>query len=135
MSDAEERAPWTVKGMRMQPRRQLTDYAMRHDMTVADAVAAAAHMLIERERGVEVIPPGSPAADRANPASWERWAAAHKAAKEAGMPRDFMVSLRQQAAGELHVTRQKPPARRIEPPPLLTERRQTWRENSKLVEA
>jgi len=51
-------APWTIKGMSIDIRQHITAYAARHDVTVADAMASAIGLLLERERNTDIMPPG-----------------------------------------------------------------------------
>lgn len=152
-TDAATAAPWTIKGMLLESRRLVTAYAARHDVSVATAMAEAIGLLIERERGTELLPPkangsddlgkpdGIPPANLANrqprrpqPTKLERLRDLAAIAKDLGDSEvNAGVARLAIAAINGEERRRKPPGRRTETPPLLTDRRQTWQENSHLV--
>jgi hypothetical protein len=72
-ADPQGKTTWTIKAMPAQARRDVTAYAMRHGMSVAETMAEAVRLLIEREHGTSIIPEagipdGKPAADQSLPA-------------------------------------------------------------------
>jgi hypothetical protein len=71
-SDPQGKTTWTIKAMPAAARREVTAYAMRHGMSVAETMAEAVRLLIEREHGTSIIPEadnpdGRQTADQSNP--------------------------------------------------------------------
>jgi hypothetical protein len=129
-SDPPEKTTWTIKMMPAQARREVTTYAMRHGLSVAETMVEAISLLIERERGTDIIPPeranlpafvGKPEGmTEANPVSTPAELAefltvvdAFRQAKEAGVPREAMTELRRRMALALGYERRQPPAREL----------------------